>query len=205
MPSIREKQLEKRKAETLAAAMRLLMQHGYANLNMDDLAVEVGISKPTLYQYFTSKDELVAQALRQVFARLEAQLADLPDQAPLAQLQAFLRLTLQARAEQRLVMAPADLEGMRTLFQTHPVIKEHIRTLKARLTATVRQAQAAGEIDPSLPAWVVVNTMFSLQRVLQHPLDQAETPRAPEELAAAIEHLIALFVRGVRAPQAVPV
>ena len=48
MTGIREKQLQKRKQETLDVALRLLLQRGYANLNMDELAVEAGISAATL-------------------------------------------------------------------------------------------------------------------------------------------------------------
>ena len=70
MTGIREKQLEKRKQETLDVALRLLLQRGYANLNMDELAVEAGISKPTLYQYFDSKEDLAAKAMARMFEKM---------------------------------------------------------------------------------------------------------------------------------------
>src|SRR6266849_11123360 len=108
MTAIREKQLQKRKQETLDVALRLLMERGYANLNMDELAEEAGISKPTLYQYFNSKDELVAQAVGRMFEKMEEQISGLSDKSPLEQLEHFLRAMLNARSAKRYTMDPAD-------------------------------------------------------------------------------------------------
>ena len=45
MAKVREKQLQKRKQETLDVAMRLLYERGYANLNMDEVAEEVRLAR----------------------------------------------------------------------------------------------------------------------------------------------------------------
>lgn len=51
----------------LDAADRLLTEHGYAGMNMNMLAKEAGYSKATVYVYFESKDEIVAElALRRL-------------------------------------------------------------------------------------------------------------------------------------------
>ena len=43
----------------LAAADRLLVEHGYDGMNMNMLCKEAGYSKATVYVYFKSKDEIV--------------------------------------------------------------------------------------------------------------------------------------------------
>src|SRR5258706_15760222 len=111
MTGIREKQLEKRKQETLDVALRLLLQRGYANLNMDELAVEAGISKPTLYQYFDSKEALAAKAMGRMFQKMEELIPEPSEASPLEQLENFLRLMLKTRSENRYVMAPGDMEA----------------------------------------------------------------------------------------------
>src|SRR4051812_25266653 len=113
MAKVREKQLQKRKQETLDVAIRLLMERGYSNLNMDELAEEVGISKPTLYQYFNSKEELIAQAMFRMFEKLEQRISDGSEEPPLEQLEQFLRLMLKSRLEKRNLMAQVDVEIMR--------------------------------------------------------------------------------------------
>ncbi len=40
-------------------ADELFMQYGIRSVSMDDIAIQLGMSKKTLYQFFTDKDELV--------------------------------------------------------------------------------------------------------------------------------------------------
>jgi AcrR family transcriptional regulator len=197
MTVIREKQLQKRKQETLDVALRLLLQRGYANLNMDELAVEAGISKPTLYQYFDSKEALAAQAIGRMFEKMEELIPELSNQSPLEQLENFLRVMLKARSEKRYLMAPGDMEMLRSMQQNNPAILGHLQSAKNKLEKIVRQGQAAGEIDPALPPWMVVNTVFSLQRIIFNPFARDEPQRTDEELAAAIESIVRFFRRGV--------
>ena len=42
----------------LEAAKKIFFAKGYAKATMDDIALEAEISKPTIYQYFQSKDDL---------------------------------------------------------------------------------------------------------------------------------------------------
>ena len=47
-----------REARILQAAMTVFAQAGYAGATMDVVATQAGMSKPTLYQYFASKEAL---------------------------------------------------------------------------------------------------------------------------------------------------
>ena len=197
MTAIREKQLQKRKDETLDVALRLLLQRGYANLNMDELAVEAGISKPTLYQYFDSKEALAAQAMGRMFQKMEELIPERSEQAPLEQLENFLRVMLKARSENRYLTAPGDMEMLRSMHHNNPLILRHLQSAKNKLEQIVQQGQALGEIDPALPSWVVVNTIFSLQRILFNPFAKDEPARSDAEMAEAIESIVRFFRRGV--------
>jgi TetR/AcrR family transcriptional regulator len=200
MPKVHEKQLLKRKQETLDTVARLLTERGYANLNMDELAEEVGISKPTLYQYFNSKEELIAQATVRTFEKLEAQISEQSEKSPLDQLEHFLRFTLKARHENRNAVGQVDQELMRSILQRHPHVIDHLRTMKARLGQVVKKAQQQGQIDPSLPAWVVVNSMFALQRAVSNPFQKDELPRSESEVAEGIDAIVRMFKRGITPP-----
>ena len=81
------------RARILAAAGELFYRHGIRAVGVDSIAEAAGTNKMTLYRHFTSKDELVAEYLRQEagkadgwWARLEA---DHPGD-PLAQVRAWL-------------------------------------------------------------------------------------------------------------------
>ncbi|WP_372451630.1 TetR/AcrR family transcriptional regulator [Glycomyces salinus] len=47
-----------RRAQLLQAAQEVFVQHGYHATSMDDIAERAGVSKPVLYQHFSSKLEL---------------------------------------------------------------------------------------------------------------------------------------------------
>jgi TetR/AcrR family transcriptional regulator, repressor for uid operon len=44
----------------LRATFKVLCRHGYGKLNLSDVAAQAGISRPTLYKCFSSKDDLLA-------------------------------------------------------------------------------------------------------------------------------------------------
>jgi AcrR family transcriptional regulator len=46
-----------------SGAHELFMQYGLRSVSMDDIATQLGMSKKTVYQYFTDKDELVDAVL----------------------------------------------------------------------------------------------------------------------------------------------
>lgn len=51
------------KAKILYEAETLFMKYGFKSITMDDVARELGVSKKTLYQYFTDKNDLVNQCV----------------------------------------------------------------------------------------------------------------------------------------------
>lgn len=50
-------------ARIMSAAVRVFSQNGYSASTMDAIAQEAGLSKPTLYQYVASKEELFSAML----------------------------------------------------------------------------------------------------------------------------------------------
>ena len=57
--SLKEKQREERTALILQAAYDVLIEKGYYEASMDEIATRVGISKGTLYLHFKSKEDLI--------------------------------------------------------------------------------------------------------------------------------------------------
>lgn len=54
-----------RPEEITAAALELFVERGYAGTRLEDVAASAGISKGTLYLYFTSKEELFKAVVRE--------------------------------------------------------------------------------------------------------------------------------------------
>ena len=59
-----------RRAQLLDAALALVAAEGFQSATMDSVAAEAGVTKPVLYQHFSSKRELFLELLRDVGRRL---------------------------------------------------------------------------------------------------------------------------------------
>jgi len=74
---------DRRKAEIVKTATRILTESGYQGMSLEDVAEQTDIAKATLYHYFSSKDDLVAAALevltQEVLQRLAAREQTLGD------------------------------------------------------------------------------------------------------------------------------
>src|ERR1700742_1318898 len=71
----------------LAAAERCIDRHGIRKTTMDDVACEVGLSRPSVYRYFADRDdlliELITRHARALLGRAHKSIArqsSLPDQ-----------------------------------------------------------------------------------------------------------------------------
>ena len=45
--------------QIIAAARRLFNRYGFKKVSMDEIAREAGVTKKTIYMYFSSKEELL--------------------------------------------------------------------------------------------------------------------------------------------------
>src|SRR5258705_7799886 len=80
------------RARILAAAAELFYRHGIRAVGVEAIAEAAGTNKMTLYRHFASKDELVAEYLRQSAKGSDvcwARLAQAHPGDPLAQIRAW--------------------------------------------------------------------------------------------------------------------
>jgi AcrR family transcriptional regulator len=59
-----------RRAEILAAAERIFVEHGYEGATIRKIADEVGLSSTALYMHFSEKGEILQEICKQTFAAL---------------------------------------------------------------------------------------------------------------------------------------
>ncbi len=55
------------KDKILEYASQEFLHYGFKNVTMDDLAQKLGISKKTIYEYFSNKNQLVFEASHKIF------------------------------------------------------------------------------------------------------------------------------------------
>ena len=108
-----------RRAEILAAAERIFVEHGYEGATIRKIADEVGLSSTALYMHFAEKGEILHEICRQAFAALlELNLAVVagpggPEQR--------LRRMMQAYVD----FGFANPNAYRLIYMTRPVELRH--------------------------------------------------------------------------------
>ncbi|QDU81785.1 Bacterial regulatory protein, tetR family [Polystyrenella longa] len=65
----KEREWKEREARILEVARRLLIKHGYLGLKMDQIATEMEYSKGTIYQHFSSKEDVIMELAAQTLEK----------------------------------------------------------------------------------------------------------------------------------------
>jgi AcrR family transcriptional regulator len=115
------------KERILTKAADLFSRYGIRSITMDEIASQLGISKKTIYQFFTDKDDMVSAVIEQEIQRNEIECATYREQAADAVHQTFL--ALEGLDEILKYMNPLLLYDME---KHHPVAFQKLRQYKYR-------------------------------------------------------------------------
>ncbi len=197
---LKERQRRQREELILLSTEEVLLEKGYYEMSMDEIAARVGIAKGTLYLHFAKKEDLV-------FALLEREIGRLPQILVLAQAQGtsarskleFLVQTLY----QQLVESPnkllyaifnsADIQHL--LKEKHELLLGDVR---GTITQWLAEGQEHGEFDPAIPIEVMVDAFISIAFARVRWM-LASKRALPTSEATAI--LLRIFFRGVGASE----
>jgi AcrR family transcriptional regulator len=184
-----------REEAILDAATATLAAKGFDLMTMDEVAVAVGISKPSLYKHFKSKDELVSEAMIRLVDGALEHLEQLPaDLKAVERLRALLEWALRVRLDGGLPLMPSTSAQVRDMLTGNVRYMSRVLKLNKLLEAVVRAAKAQGDLRPELPDAVI---LFSYYARTCDPTVEYLRMYAKMDKEAIIDHLIGVFFRGV--------
>lgn len=167
-PSIREQVLRVREDAIVAAVNRLLATKGYDAMTVDEVAMEAGLAKASLYKHFTSKEELAGAAMVGVLDRTLAFVEGLRKQAqadttirPLDQLKAVTRWAMQTQLDGEMPSLPAQNSSLSASLKANDAYMDRLIDLSNKLSIWITEAQTSGQLNPRLPAELVLYTLFA--------------------------------------------
>jgi AcrR family transcriptional regulator len=195
--SLRERRKQMLRDEILDAARALLSEKGYAAMSMDELAAQVGISKPTLYSHFPTKDDIVvATAVREMERFIAVIESDADGRTPIQRLIFVMHQFIQIHAEKASMELRSWTPELFQLLCTREEALNCMRRIDAAIITLIQSGMASGEIDSRLDSATVASVFFALSSALQHP----RFTRGHTIHPAAADMLTGIFERGVRAP-----
>jgi len=160
--SFRQQMHIAREDAIVAAVNRLLAEKGFDAMTVDEVAVEVGIAKASLYKHFPSKEDLAAAAMVRVMQRAQAFLDSLDtSQAPLDLLKAVARWTMEVQLAGEMPSLPSENSSLRATLTTSKPYVDGLVDVSERLGGWIQAAQANGSVNPALPPIAVLYTLYA--------------------------------------------
>jgi AcrR family transcriptional regulator len=160
--SFKDQAFKLRESAILDAATVVLGSKGFDLMTMDDVAGAVGISKPSLYKHFKSKEELVGEALIRLLDGAIDQVAKLdPALNPLQKLASLLEWALRVRLGGGLPFLPSTSPHVRDMLMRNIKYMLRVAKLNRQLEALVQQAQKAGLLNQTLPTDAILFSYYA--------------------------------------------
>ena len=179
----------------IRAAARAFREHGYHNASLDDIAAVLGVTKPTLYYYVRSKQDLLFECFLAGLVGIFAAL----DEARLSAASGRERLRLVLRGYALAITSEFGWCMVRAEDQDlDAALSDQIRARKAAIDQQIRALIRAGIADGSVRACDPKITAFAIAGALNwitHWHREAEE-LGPQEIA---DRFIGFFEEGLRA------
>ncbi len=199
--SLKEKQRGEREALILQVAEEVLMEKGYYETSIDEIATRVGIAKGTVYLHFPSKEDLVIAIFERDMQQLLQYIDSTMSSALTARgkLEAIFDLMHGGIISKRmqLLYSISNGAGLRHLLvEKKGCLREIWDQLSARLNSLLEEGKAAGEFDSSLPTMVMLSAFYSLLSPKNYDRLMAEGQMSGEEVA---KNLKRIYFKGISA------
>jgi len=199
--SLKEKQRGEREALILQVAEEVLMEKGYYETSIDEIAARVGIAKGTVYLHFPSKEDLVIAIFERDMQQLLQYIDSTMSSALTARgkLEAIFDLMHGGIISKRmqLLYSISNGAGLRHLLvEKKGCLREIWDQLSARLNSLLEEGKAAGEFDSSLPTMVMLSAFYSLLSPKNYDRLMAEGQMSGEEVA---KNLKRIYIKGISA------
>lgn len=142
------------KEKILKEGRALLQRHGYNGFSFQDIANIVGIKKPSLYDHYASKEELIAGILENYSQSFDKWALQIEALSPLEKIQkafdVFYSFSCDKKKVCPVLALTADIQILSK--QTHNEMQLFLNKWLHWLEATILEGQKDGSIRKDLPA-----------------------------------------------------
>jgi len=201
-----ERRKEARPHELLASAIDLFVERGFAATRLEDVARRAGVSKGTLYLYYTNKEDLFKAVVRQsILPTIEdADTSVAEFEGHSAELLRHVILnwwrrvgSTKASGISKLILAEADNFPELARFYQQEVMSRGVRTIASMLERGIERGEFRA-IDIAQTSQVLIAPMMMLS-TWKHTVAPCE--RCDLQPEAFLEAFLDITLRGLVKPQ----
>ncbi|MEO7019677.1 MAG: TetR/AcrR family transcriptional regulator [Ktedonobacteraceae bacterium] len=200
--SLKEKQRQERRTLILQMAEEILMEKGYYETSIDEIASRVGIAKSTVYLHFPSKEDLVIAILKRDLQHLLAKIDEVTrtDATVHDKVEAILYYaygTIFIKRMQLLSSLYMSGDAKRHQEKYGDTLKDLAEQLATTLSALLEQGKTAGEFDTSIPTPIMLSAFFGLLSPRSYKHLMAYEQIGQMERDELVSHLGRLYFKGI--------
>ncbi len=199
--SLKEKQRQEREALILKAAEDVLMEKGYHETSVDEIAARVGIAKGTVYLHFPSKEDLVVaifeRDMQQLLQSIDSTLESMTTARE--KIEAIFDLMHGGIMSKRmqLLFSISNSSGLKHLMvEKKGCVREIWNQLSARLYSLFEEGKAEGDFDTTLPTLVMLSAFYSLLSPKSYDRLRTEGQMSAESVSESLKRI---FFKGISA------
>ncbi|RLU10190.1 TetR family transcriptional regulator [Pseudomonas prosekii] len=189
---------DRKREAIIQAAIAEFRAHGFDITSMDRIAATADVSKRTVYNHFPSKEELFAEILNQLWARVTAEQETpySPDQPLRDQLRQILMAKVQMMGDDNFL----DLARVAIAATIHsPERAQNMITRMGEreegLTVWIRAAQADGRLKSVAPEFAAQQVQGLLKSFAFWPqVSMGQNGLSPEVQSTVVESAMDMFL-----------
>lgn len=172
-----------REQAILTTAERLLAERSFADISVDDLARGAGLSRPTFYFYFKSKEQVLLSLLEPVITRADSEFDGAVQRLPTDPrrvwrngIKAFFTAFSSHRA-----LARAATEALATSTELRTVWLEFMQKWIDQTATMITAERARGAAPQTIPAADLATSLNQMNERTMMAALAAETPAVDED------------------------
>jgi AcrR family transcriptional regulator len=197
IPGLRERKKARLRQQIIERAVKLFRERGYTETRVEDIVRILGISQPTFFRYFPSKDAVLAEVGRRGFTciceHLQSELSS--EATAAARLRHLYRALARETEADRPLWQAVVLSGAMDPVHS-PEMRERKEAAIGLLGEILAQGQEKGEITRSIPADHMAEFMEGLYNTVVR--QWAVNLTGPHKLSARVQSAVEFFLRGVQ-------
>ncbi len=191
--SLTPEEQQRRRVEIAGAALRIFREKGYARTSMREIAKNAGMGKSSLYDYFTTKDDIVAFALEEEISGITPRMKAIASEEipPYDRLRKIMELDLRFMQDNNSLILWLNLEAQSLSRENQTRIREIRYGYQDVVRSVIEEGIAKGvfrKVDPLLAARLLINSLLSVLYTTR------PTATAEDMLHEAVD----IFLDGVR-------
>lgn len=172
-----------REQAILATAERLLEERGFAGISVDDLAKGAGLSRPTFYFYFKSKEAVLLSLLEPVIARADSEFDGAVQRLPEDPRRVWrngIKAFYKAFSSQR-TLARAATEALATSSELRSVWLGFMQKWIDQTATLITAERARGAAPETIPAADLATSLNQMNERTMMAALAAESPAVDED------------------------